>query len=273
MSSDSEYEGGEAGDLFQDPADYYQPTPPPTTELYTMKTGASITLHLVGHSPLEAHHLWNGSVIVSQHFEDHPEEVRGKTVFELGAAAGLPSIVAAVLGAKKAVVTDYPDPDLVATMWKNIRGCELLVPENDREEMNIAADGYIWGADPTPMLKHLPPTRNGANPDGFDVLILADLLFRHTEHGNMVKSIERSLRKHPDSKAFVVFTSYRPWLQHKDLAFFDVAREKGFIVEKFLERKTEKPLFENDPGDEEIRKTVTGWIIRWPQEACEKASS
>jgi len=269
--SDSEHEG-ETGGLFQEPTDYYPPTPPPTTESYTMKDGKSITLHLVGHSPLEAHHLWNGSRIVSQYFEEHPEEVRGRTVFELGAAAGLPSMVAAILGAKKAVVTDYPDPDLVATMWKNIRGCEILVPD-DGEEMNIVADGYIWGYNPEPMFAHLPEGPDGKKPTGFDVLILADLLFRHGEHKNMVKSIQSALRRHPDSKAFVVFCSYRPWLQHKDLAFFDVARESGLLVEKFLEVKTERPLFENDPGDEEIRKTVTGWVIRWPKEACEEATS
>jgi hypothetical protein len=35
-------------DLFQDPADYYPPTPPPTTQSYTTLAGDTITLHLVG---------------------------------------------------------------------------------------------------------------------------------------------------------------------------------------------------------------------------------
>jgi nicotinamide N-methyltransferase len=60
--------------------------------------------------------------------------------------------------------------------------------------------------------------------------------------------------------------SYRPWLQHKDLRFFDKAREEGFVVEKVLEKKMDRPLFEKDPGDEEILKTVTGWTLRWPEE-------
>jgi hypothetical protein len=45
-------------DMFEDPADYYPPTPPPTSQTYTTASGTVITLHLVGHSPLEAHHLW-----------------------------------------------------------------------------------------------------------------------------------------------------------------------------------------------------------------------
>jgi nicotinamide N-methyltransferase len=26
-------------------------------------------------------------------------------------------------------------------------------------------------------------------------------------------------------------------------------------------------LFEEDPGDKDILKTVTGWTLRWPEEA------
>ncbi|KAI2610352.1 uncharacterized protein GGS25DRAFT_257219 [Hypoxylon fragiforme] len=253
--------------FFQEPADYYPPSPPPTSQVYTLQSGKTITLHLVGHSPLEAHHLWNGSRIISQYFETHPSEVQGRTVLELGAGAGLPSIVCAILGAQKTVVTDYPDPDLVVNMKKNILGCELI-PVADNGDVDksaaIVADGYVWGADPTHLLAHLEPVKR----DKFDVLILADLLFRHSEHGNMIRSIEATMSRKGTSKAFVCFTSYRPWLQHKDLAFFELARERGFRVEKILEEKMSKAMFENDPGDEEVRKTVTAFTLRWPDEMC-----
>lgn len=279
--------------FFQDPPDYYPPTPPPTTQTYTTLSGATITLHLVGHSPLEAHHLWNGSRVVAAHFEADPSLVRGRTVLELGAGAGLPSIVAATLGAARVVVTDFPDPDLVETMWRNVRGCELIPrrpargaqqsgiggggggedgqEEGQEEEMGIVVDGFVWGADPGKLLGYLEG-EGGGKEKGFDVLILADLLFRHSEHGNMLRTVQQTLKKSRDSKAFVVFTSYRPWLQHKDLAFFDLAREQGFVVEKVLERKMDRPLFEKDPGDEEVLKTVTGWVLRWPDEVCDGES-
>ncbi|KAK4130989.1 hypothetical protein BT67DRAFT_428493 [Trichocladium antarcticum] len=283
-------------DMFEDPADYYPPTPPPTTQTYTNAAGNVITLHLVGHSPLEAHHLWNGSRVVAAHFETDPALVRGRTVLELGAGAGLPSIVAATLGARQVVVTDYPDPDLVETMWRNVRGCGLIprgkkaVPpvvavaaaagrgegEEEEDVLNIAVDGYVWGADPAKLLGYLDGEGEGEGEGEarkFDVLILADLLFRHTEHGNMLKTVRQTLKKTRESTAFVVFTSYRPWLQHKDLAFFDLAREQGFEVEKVLEKKMDRPLFEKDPGDEEVLKTVTGWALRWPEAACRGAAS
>lgn len=251
--------------FFEEPADYYPPSPPPTSQVYTLQSGKTITLHLVGHSPLEAHHLWNGSRIISKYFENHVAEVHGRTVLELGAGAGLPSIVSAILGAEKVVVTDFPDPDLVANMRKNILGCELIPTTNgDAEDSPIVADGYVWGADPTHLLAHLEPIKK----DRFDVLILADLLFRHSEHGNMISSIEKTMSRKKTSTAFVCFTSYRPWLQHKDLGFFDLARERGFLVEKILEEKMDKAMFENDPGDEEVRKTVTCFALRWPDEKC-----
>jgi nicotinamide N-methyltransferase len=97
------------------------------------------------------------------------------------------------------------------------------------------------------------------------VLVLADLLFRHAEHGKMLDTIRDTMRRARASKAFVFFTSYRPWLQHKDLAFFDLARERGFVVDQILDRKMDRPLFEDDPGDREILKTCTGWVVRWPE--------
>ncbi|KAI1631444.1 hypothetical protein F4809DRAFT_166170 [Biscogniauxia mediterranea] len=259
-----ELEADTAG-FFNEPKDFYPPTPPPTSQTYTLQSGETITLHLVGHSPLEAHHLWNGSRIISKYFETHVSEVRDRTVLELGAGAGLPSIVCSILGARRTVVTDFPDPDLVINMKKNILGCHLIpASDADLKDSPIVADGYVWGADPAHLIAHLEPV--GTN--SFDVLILADLLFRHSEHGHILDSVETTMSRQKDSKAFVFFTSYRPWLQHKDLAFFDLARERGFVVDKILEEKMEKALFENDPGDEDVRKTVTGFTLRWPEAAC-----
>jgi EEF1A N-terminal glycine/lysine methyltransferase len=113
---------------------YHTYQPP---EHYLTKTGTPIALHLVGHSPLEAHHLWNGSRVVASHFESHPDLVKDRTVLELGAGAGLPSLVAGALGARKVVVTDFPDPDLVENMWRNVRECTLL----DEEEVRVVVNG------------------------------------------------------------------------------------------------------------------------------------
>lgn len=241
-----------------DPEDFYPPTPPPTQQFYTMNSGHQITLNLVGASPTEAHRLWNGAKIISDYFEAVPSRVEGRTVLELGAASGLPSLVAGLLGAEKVAMTDYPDVEIVQNMQKNIDLCdETAGALKGKISQAIDAIGFVWGADASPLLQALPAKRTS-----YDVLILADLLFRHSEHGALVKTIRETMSE--TGVAYVFFTSYRPWMREKDMKFFDVAREAGLLVEKVEERRLEKPMFEGDPGDLEVQKTVTGWELRWP---------
>ncbi|KOS19978.1 putative nicotinamide N-methyltransferase [Escovopsis weberi] len=261
------------GDLMQDPEGYYPPTPPPTQQMYTLGSGKQIVLNLVGSSPTEAHHLWNGAKIITEYFEEQPSRVRGKTVLELGAAAGLPSLAAGILGARKVIMTDFNDPDLVQNMQKNIDACDATTAEPAGSfAARVVAEGFVWGRDVGHLLAHLEPDalaggweeKQAEKEGGFDVLILADLLFRHNEHGDLVKTIRETMRRSRESVAYVFFTSYRPWKRDLDMKFFDVARAAGLEVERVLEKKLEKPLFENDPGDLEVQKTVNGFEVRWP---------
>lgn len=168
------------------------------------------------------------------------ELIEGKTVLELGAGAGLPSLVAAINGAKQVVVTDYPDAELIENLQLNIQQCDQL-----SSPCNIVASGYLWGADTSELKRNLPIAEQNA---GYDLLILADLLFNHSEHKKLLTSVQQTLRRSPTSQALVFFTPYRPWLYEKDLTFFDLARHGGFEVEKILETVMPKVMFEEDPG-------------------------
>ena len=255
-ASDSESENL---DLFNEPPGYYPPPPKPTAQTHTLLTGQVLTLRLVGHNPLWGHHLWNAGRLVSTYLEKNPSLTTNRTVLELGAGAGLPSLVCGILGARKVVVSDYPDPELVENLKRNIEGCEGL-------EERVVAEGYCWGADPAPLLSHLPPSPSTVSREkvqGFDVLILADLLFNHSEHGKLIATIQQTLKKEENAKALVFFTPYRPWLHEKDMAFFDLVKDAGFSVETVLEEKMEKVMFEEDLGDEELRRTVFGYVVRW----------
>ncbi|OAG08587.1 uncharacterized protein CC84DRAFT_1162506 [Paraphaeosphaeria sporulosa] len=241
-------------DLFQEPEGFYQPEKEPTFASHTLLSGKELNIRLVGHNPLWGHFLWNAGRTLSDYLEERAEYlIKGKSVLELGAGAGLPSIVCALSGANEVVVTDYPDAELVENLRYNVDHCNALP-----EQVKFAAEGYLWGA-PTDEL-----TKNLSDSSGFDVLILADLLFNHSEHAKLVKTVQLMLKKSPDSRAFVFFTPYRPWLLEKDLAFFDLARKSGFVVNKTFEKVMDKVMFEKDPGDELLRRTVYGYELTWP---------
>jgi EEF1A N-terminal glycine/lysine methyltransferase len=188
---------------------------------------------------------------------------------EFGAGAGLPSLACAIHGARKVVVTDYPDQDLVENLRYNIEHCAAPLH-------NITAQGYLWGNSPSTLLTSHPssPTTTTtptiSNDRAFDLLILADLLFNHSEHRKLVLSIELTLKRNPTARALVFFTPHRPWLFEKDMAFFRLAREMGFCVDKVLEKTMEKAMVAegparrsiNDCGDEPVKKVVFGYELR-----------
>jgi len=149
--------------------------------------------------------------------------------------------VAAVLGARSVVLTDYPDQELLDNLKANISTTQPLLPS---PKPTMRVEGYLWGASTAHLLSH----QNTQAPAGFDTLILADLIFNHTEHAKLLQTIQSTLRRSPSSRALVFFSPHRPWLLHKDLAFFGLAREGGFEVEKVVETVMAKPMFEVDRG-------------------------
>lgn len=94
-------------------------------------------------------------------------------------------------------------------------------------------------------------------------MILADLLFNHSEHNKLLSTVRKTLRCTSGARALVFFTPYRPWLLEKDMAFFDLAKQEGWIVEKVLEKVMKKVMFAEDRGEELLRRTVFGYQLRW----------
>ncbi|EME88285.1 uncharacterized protein MYCFIDRAFT_126160 [Pseudocercospora fijiensis CIRAD86] len=252
--NDSESEGGE--DLFREPEDYYQPEKSPTVVQHTTISGQNLKLNLIGSSPLWGHLLWQGGRTVADFLENNQNEyIKSKTVLEFGAGAGLPSLICAINGARQVVVTDYPEQDLIDNLRRNISDCHLLT-----DPSNIAAEGFLWGGDDTILKAHLPDKQQES---GFDLLILADLLFNHSEHHKLLQSVRSNLKKSAEASALVFFTPYRPWLFAKDMAFFDLAKSGGFVVEHVFETVLNSVMFEKDPGDELLRRTVFGYRMKW----------
>lgn len=194
--------------IFDEPADFRPPTPPPTETVHMLKSGENVHLRLVGSHPLWGHYLWNAAPTLAAYLEAHSDLVRGRSVLELGAASGLPSIAADRLGASVVVATDYPDPDLMRNLEHN------LVSNRCTRSHAI---GFIWGADPAPLLAHA---------SSFDLVLMSDLIFNHQAHPALLDTLAACLA--PRGEAHVFFSHHRPHLAHRDMAFFDLAQTRGF---------------------------------------------
>ncbi|RDB18927.1 Protein N-methyltransferase NNT1 [Hypsizygus marmoreus] len=244
------------------------PTPEPTTTVYTRELQREIApeewktikIRLVGSHPLWGNYLWNAARAFASYLDENSELCLGRNVLELGAGGALPSIVAAKNGARQVVVTDYPDDELVRNMLYNI---EENIPSSDRHRISVK--GYIWGRPVQPLLDELGSTE-GLN-SGFDLVILSDLVFNHSQHDALLTTCEQSLSSSPQPKGssqtpsvLVFYTHHRPHLAHRDMEFFSKARDRGWHCEEILTR-TFPPMFPEDSGEESVRSTVHGWRL------------
>jgi nicotinamide N-methyltransferase len=164
-----------------------------------------------------------------------------------------------------------------------------MIPKRADSQKRLHVEGYKWGYPVEPLLAYLSSPKNG-EPSGFDVLIMADVIYNYPEHANLVKTMQLTLKKTPEAVALVIFTPYEPWLLPQTEKFFPQAEEGGFTVTKIFQKMMGQVLFENDPGvsvrsppswnidtdivqDERLRKTVFGYELRWKPDQLENNAS
>jgi len=240
------------------------PTPPPTLATYTrdrpgipVEDWSRIEISLVGSHPLWGHHLWNASRAFASYLDSNDSLCRGRYVLELGAGGGLPGIVAAKKNAAVTVLTDYPDQALLNNLHLNVAA--NIQEQTDRAQVYV--EGYIWGRSVDPLLALCRPkdvTRR------FDVIIMSDLIFNHSQHDALLDTCDAALEKGFKGSflpcLLVFYTHHRPHLAHRDMEFFEKAKQRGWKGgEVFTKRYP--PMFPDDPGEEEIRATVHGWKL------------
>ncbi|KAI9934366.1 hypothetical protein ASPWEDRAFT_38074 [Aspergillus wentii DTO 134E9] len=254
----ADFDNLDAGDFFKDPEGFYPPEKEPTFAEHHMLSGQTVRVRLVGSHPLYGDLLWNAGRISSITLEERADELlKGKDVLEIGAAAGVPSIVSAIKGARTVVMTDYYDPDLVDNMRQNAESAAPMIPSSSSLHVN----GYRWGDPVEPLFERLPE-----GSKGFDLIIMADVVYNHPQHPNLIKTMQMTLKRSSEAVALVIFTPYQPWLLPKTEKFFPLAEENGFVVTKIFEKVLDEHLFVDDPGDEKLRRTVFGYEIRWSPE-------
>jgi len=141
----------------------------------------------------EGHELtsgWNTSRILADWLMENSDIYRGRRVLELGAGAGLPSIVIAAAGASSTVITDYPDRPLLENLEYNVE-CNLPGREDVEVEVSAASDphtvshpqGYVWGAKSTHLLGNGKGKEREREDEGekFSLMLLSDVVFNHSQ--------------------------------------------------------------------------------------------
>lgn len=250
MSDEELFDGG----LFEIPDDFLPPPEAPHYAKYERKVTTAapseITLQLVGKSPLWGHLLWNAGIYSADFLDKNAEElVKGKRILELGAASALPSLICSLNGASKIVSTDYPDAELIENIKWNFNH---LVESGSIKQDLFEVKGYIWGNDINEVVE------SEEENDKFDLIILSDVVFNHTEHHKLLTTCRQGLKK--DGKCLVVFSPHRPHLVQNDLEFFTTCEDYDFKAEQ-IELLNWKPMFEEDDETVEIRSRIYSYYL------------
>ncbi|KAH8887503.1 hypothetical protein GQ53DRAFT_827286 [Thozetella sp. PMI_491] len=228
---------------------------------------------------LFSHFLWNASLLLAELVETGtlgllPEppsghgtqeplsapvsefNVAGLTTIELGAGTALPSLLSALLGARRVVITDYPAPPVMKTLQENVA---LNVKPGHSPLGQIAVDGvhvegHSWGELSTPLAQE--------NHHAFDRVFVADCLWMPWQHKNLQRSIEWFLGEGEAARAWVVAGFHTG--REKMRGFFDseALTAVGLEVEKIWERDCngeERPwVWDGGIEDVSVRKR---WLV------------
>lgn len=243
--------------LFDEPEGFLKEVPESHFSTYKRKLSnvspQEITLKLVGSSPLWGHLLWNAGIFTADYLDKHSNElIKDKKILELGAASALPSLICSINGAKEVISTDYPDPDLLSHIEYSFKELEKKTKLSDYK-----VKGYIWGQDLGELIFN-EEDRELKEDEKFDLIILSDLVFNHSEHHKLLNTCRKGLKK--NGKCLVVFSPHRPHLLNDDLQFFETAKEYQFKPEK-IDLVTWTPMFEEDEETVEIRSRVYSFFL------------
>ncbi|KNZ78300.1 Putative nicotinamide N-methyltransferase, partial [Termitomyces sp. J132] len=184
---------------------------------------------------LLADHLFSPALYLAERIERGLFPVQSGLKYfvaiELGAGTGLPSLLLATTPNHPAlaVVTDYPDENILGNLKKNL--------ENNRPNFQpacrVECTGYEWGTDAGSLLKLLQdPSPRQISQQGYDIVILSDLLHFHGSHDVLISSIRVLLSRSEDSKVHVSAGKYTRRNVCED--FLRKGREAGLIFDEIF---------------------------------------
>ncbi|KAL1866335.1 hypothetical protein Daus18300_006799 [Diaporthe australafricana] len=198
---------------------------------------------------LFSHYLWNASLLLAEFVESGtlglgPDQggvtspcgpplpafnVAGLSILELGAGTALPSLLAALLGASRVVLTDYPAPAVIANLSANaVRNARPELSPSSSLAATVEVEGHSWGELSTPLAER--------NRRAFDRVFVCDCLWMPWQHGNLLKSVEWFLKDSAEARCEVVAGFHTGREKMKGFFEEERLRELGLEVESIWER-------------------------------------
>jgi nicotinamide N-methyltransferase len=216
---------------------------------------------------LQASSIWVSALYVVDHISELalPEENGTGTsspdtspplrLIELGAGAGLPSIVIAKRNPHISVVaSDYPDADLIRTLHSNV--------VRNNATLNCAVVPHAWGSDPSALLP------------AADVVLAADTLWDPALHGALLRTMCAVLRRTSHARAHVVAGLHTG--RYTLEAFFKEAKAEGLVLagggpterevgggEGRREWDVGRVAGDSDDDERERRRWVVWSVLKW----------
>ncbi|KAI0048129.1 hypothetical protein FA95DRAFT_1127041 [Auriscalpium vulgare] len=179
-------------------------------------------------------------------------------VLELGAAAGLPSILIAQMHAHARVTaSDYPDAQIAQTLRDNV--------QRNGVTARVRVVPHAWGDDPAPLL-----AAPAAPPRAFEVVVAADTLWDPALHARLLDTLTCVLAHTRTARAHFVAGLHTG--RYTISAFVRAAEERGLGVESAEEREVggegRRPwMVEREGAEGETEKERRRWIVwivlRW----------
>lgn len=103
-------------------------------------------------------------------------------------------------------------------------------PPNDIDKLRNGEMAREDGRLPEVVDQHGSDGEEGG-AKGFDVVIMADLLFNRSQHAQLLESCDRCLGKSEAATVWVSFSHHDPQKAELDMKFFSLARLKGFSAD------------------------------------------
>lgn len=208
---------------------------------------------------LHASAVWVSSLYLADHLDDLHLDLYNNNppgnivhILELGAGAGLPSIlIAKTCPHIHVTVSDFPDIHLIRTLSDNV--------QNNRVSDRCRVVPYAWGSDVAALTQR-----------PFDVIVACDTLWNPDLHDIFIDTLCMLLKKVSDARIHLVAGLHtgRYTLQ----AFMDTARNAGLDICRAREREVTGSIQREwcvsraeTESERERRRWVVWMTLAWPQ--------